>query len=88
MRVFARIENGIVQELHTAESDVSEKFHAALRWVEVTGQAVAEGFRETVGGFERQLEPKHQLPVPPTLAGLQAELAGLAARIATLQDAH
>ena len=83
MRVFARIEDGVVRELHATEQDVAEKFHAALRWVEVTGQEIAEGLRETEQGFVRPVESV-VAAVVPTVASLQAELAALSARIASL----
>lgn len=83
MRMFARIEDGVVRELHAAEEDIAERFHAALRWVEVTGQQVEEGFRETEAGLVRPVAAVEAV-VAPTVAELQAELAALAARIASL----
>jgi hypothetical protein len=50
MRIFARIENGVVKELLHTEEDIAGKFHAALRWVEVSGQEVREGWEEKVAG--------------------------------------
>lgn len=83
MRIFARIEDGVVRELHQAEDAIEGRFHAALRWVEVTGSEVGEGFVETAEGFARPAVVA-VAEVRPTLATLQAELAVLSARIAAL----
>ncbi len=85
MRVFARIEDGVVRELHRAEADVSGRFHAALRWVEVTGRDVREGFLETAAGFVAPVELAAEAVVEPTIGELQAAVAELAARIAAMQ---
>ncbi len=83
MRIFARIEDGVVRELHATEQAIEGRFHAALRWVEVTGEAVEQGFRETAEGFERPVEAA-VAAVAPSVATLRAELAALAARVAAL----
>jgi hypothetical protein len=81
--MFARIEDGVVRELHAAEDAIEGRFHAALRWVEVTGQEVEEGFVESGEGFVRPAEAA-VAAVAPSLASLRAELAALSARIAAL----
>ena len=85
MRVFARIEDGVVRELHWAEADISGRFHAALRWVEVTGRDVKEGFRETEAGFVAPVEEAVEAVMEPTIGELQAAVAELGARIAAMQ---
>ena len=82
MKLFARIENGIVAEVFATERKIADLFHPALVWVEATGQAVAEGFRHVEGVF---LPPEPQPPAaPPTAAQVQAQLAALAAQVAAL----
>jgi hypothetical protein len=84
MRLFARLENDVVKELHQTETDIEGKFHAALQFVEVTGQDIKEGFVKTAQGFVKPPEPANTAPPPPTLAELQATLAHLTSQIATL----
>jgi hypothetical protein len=52
MRIFARIENGIVAELLATEHDIATMFHPALHWVEATHvNGVAPGWRHDGTNF-------------------------------------
>jgi uncharacterized protein YceH (UPF0502 family) len=87
MRVFARIEDGVVRELHRTEEGIAGKFHPALRWVEVTGARVEERFRETEQGFAAPVEHAAEAAAEApgaALAALRTQLAALQARIEAL----
>lgn len=85
MRMFARVIDGAIAELLHSADEVAGRYHPALTWVEVTGRAVAVGWRAEGDGF---VSPPVEPPsAPPDLAMLQAELQALAARIALLQAA-
>jgi|GEM_PF-2472573 len=82
MKVYARIENGVVAELIEGD-DVAGRFHPSLRFVDVSGLGVLVGWLEADGRFVAPPPPSGQLPAPD-LASLQAELALLAAKIAAM----
>jgi hypothetical protein len=81
-RVYARVEDGQIAELATFDTSPATLFHPAVRWMDVTGQNVAVGWREAVGGFVPP--PPPEPAAPPSLADLQSQLAALAVKIAAL----
>ena len=84
MRTYARINSGTVAELLTTGQDITQLFHPSLHWVDVTGKPVEVGWVTTVTGFAAPTPPTASGPAPVTLAKLQAQLAELTARVATL----
>ncbi|MDE2197907.1 MAG: hypothetical protein KGJ41_02705 [Rhodospirillales bacterium] len=85
MKQYARVADGRIAELFSTDGDITRLFHASLRWVEVTGTAVAVGWVEKGAGFVAPALVPASLVVP-TVAELQAELATLSARIAALSS--
>jgi hypothetical protein len=84
MRTYARIQDGRVVELVATSSDISTMFHPALTWVDassVTG--IAEGWTYDGSVFSRTVVPEVVAPVL-SISGMQAQLAILAAQLATL----
>ena len=86
MNMFARIEHSVVAELFATAEDISTLFHAQLRWVDVTGRHVEVGWGYAGGVFTPPQPPIVVPPSMPTLAVLQAQLAQIAAQVATLQS--
>lgn len=86
MKTYARIAAGAVVELLHTPATLSDLFHPALRWVEITDPAVAIGWVQTASGLAAPPVPQPQVepPPPPTLAALQAQIAELAARVEAL----
>lgn len=84
MKMFSRIENGVVAELFSTHARMSDLFHPSLNWVEVTsGQPVCVGWLYADGNF---FPPPASPPAPPpTLAELQAQVAALTAQLAAIQ---
>jgi hypothetical protein len=87
MKIYARIQNGMVAELVSTGSDVSKMFHPELSWVDVTSvTGLAEGWTYDGTTFM----PPSPVPPPPTptLAQLEAQLSNLGAQIAALSKSH
>ena len=87
MKLYARIQNGMVAELVRTGSDVSKMFHPELSWIEVTSVAgLAEGWTHDGNTFmpPSPVPP----PPPPTLAQLEAQLSDLGAQIAALSKSQ
>jgi hypothetical protein len=81
-RTYARIENAAVAELLTTAAAPAELFHPALDWVDVTGQGVGVGWRQTEAGFAPSPAPPPA--PPPSVAELKQQLAALALQVAAL----
>ncbi len=82
MKTYARIEQGVVVEILTSAVDPHTIFYPSLQWQEVTSPGVLPGWLLTATGFTAPPTPTASMPVTPTLAQLQSELAALAAQIA------
>ena len=86
MRRFARVQDGRVAEVTAFTTDPVGIFHPDLCWVEVAEPSdVALGWLYDGTRFSEPVD--RVVPSPEiTLAGLQAQLAALTARIAALSD--
>ena len=84
MKIFARIQSGIVAELLTTTADPATLFSPLLQWQDVTGQSVQVGHIQSATGFTAPPPPAAVPITPPTIAQLQAELALLTQQIAAL----
>jgi hypothetical protein len=85
MRIYARIQNGIVAELLKTEGDITRMFNWALVWVDVSSQAdVAEGWHFDGTQFITPASPQPVAQIP-SITELQAQLAALSAQIAALR---
>jgi hypothetical protein len=83
MKIYARIQDGVVAELFRTASDMTVLFHPQITWIEVRPEtAVAEGW--TYDG--KSFAPPSAFPSAPgpTLEQLQAQLAVLNAHVAAL----
>ena len=86
MKTYARIDPaGIVAELLTTEADPATLFHPSLRWQDVSGMDVQVGWRAQDSGFSPPPAAASPTTVPD-IAALQAQLAALASKIASLQS--
>jgi hypothetical protein len=88
MKIYARIEDGVVAELLSIEGSIAGRFHPSLTWVDATGQAVAVGYRQLTGSF---VPPPAAATAPAasgtevaTIAELRAQLAAMSARVDAL----
>jgi len=84
MKTYARIQDGLVAELLKTDGDITNMFHPALIWTDVSSQAnVAEGWQFDGSNF---LPPTASPPTAatPTVDELQALLAVISARLETL----
>lgn len=83
MKTYARIQDGVVVELLSIDVDITDRYHPALIWLDVTSVvSIAPGWQKSALGF---LPPPAPPPVAvPTLAQLKAQLATIGAQLATL----
>lgn len=61
MKTYARIQDNTVVELFSTDGDISSMFHPALVWVDVTGQAVQQGWSYKDGAFSAPPLPSNDL---------------------------
>jgi hypothetical protein len=84
MKTYARIEDNMVRELVTTDTEIATLFHPSLRWVDVTGNDVQVGWVVVAGGGFAAPPAAQPMPMPPRLADLVAEIADLQAKLAAL----
>jgi hypothetical protein len=90
MNTYARIQNGVVAELIATDLNPAQLFNPGLQWVLVEASGVAPGWVASINSntgavsFAPPPPAAPSLPVVPSIAQLQAELAVLTAQIATL----
>ncbi len=83
MKTYARVEDSKVMELLTTDRVVSELFHPALVWREISSGTVQQGW--VVQGNSYTAPPPDTVRAAPVnLAELQAQVTALAVRIAAL----
>lgn len=83
MRDYARILDGRVAEIFSTDQDISTLFTPALLWVDVTGKQLTIGWTWDGSSFAAPAFPPPDVS-SPTLAELQAQVAALSARLASL----
>jgi hypothetical protein len=84
MKIYARIDNGLVAELLSTNGNIAAMFNPAIVWIDVTSQqGIAEGWSFDGTNFSPPpaLPP---VPAPLTIADMQAQIATLAAQLAAL----
>ena len=89
MKLYGRIQNGVVAELVSTDSAISTMFHPGLVWVDLTGQpGVAPGW---LWNGNQASPPAASAAVmvasPATLAELQSQISSLQARLVALTPA-
>jgi hypothetical protein len=84
MKVYARIQDGLVAELLTTDGEITSLFHPALVWVDVSSRAsIAAGWHFDGANFTPPPAPPPVAPAP-SIAELQTQLAAISAQLATL----
>lgn len=84
MKTYARIQDGLVAELMTTGSDVTQMFHPSLIWIDVSADTpIKEGWRFDGKGFSPPHEPTEPASAL-TVGELQAQLASIEAKLAAL----
>jgi hypothetical protein len=90
MKVYGRIQDGVVAELLTTNLPIATMFHPALVWVDLTSEVgVAPGW---VWNGSQAHAPVLDVPratiAPDTLSDLQGQIARLQIRLAALTPSH
>ena len=84
MKIYARIQDGLIAELLRTDDDITGLFNPALSWVDVSSQPdIAEGWHFDGTNFTPPSPPPPGAP-GPTIAELQTQLAALSAQLAAL----
>ena len=84
MKMYARIQDGLIAELLQTDSDITSLFNPALTWVDVSSLSdIAEGWHFDGTNFTRP-SPLPPAAPGPTITELQTQLAALSAQIAAL----
>jgi hypothetical protein len=87
MKIYARIDNGMVAELLSTDGNIATMFNSAIVWIDVTSQqGIAEGWSFDGASFSPPPAPP-PAPGAPTIADMQAQIATLAAQLAALSTA-
>jgi hypothetical protein len=86
MKIYARIDNGMVAELLATDGNIAAMFNPAILWIDVTSQQeIAEGWSFDGANFAPPpAPPPAPAPAAPTIADMQARIATLAAQLAAL----
>ncbi len=80
LKTFARLEDGTVAEIFRTAVDVSELFHPAVAWRNITEHPeVKIGWTHDGASFSPPSDVT--APTPPSLAELQAQLNAIEAQI-------
>jgi len=86
MKIYARIQNGLVAELLTTDKDIRTMFHPALIWIDVTSQPdIRYGWQFDGGNFSPPVVLPSAPPLP-TISDLQAQITALSAQLAALSN--
>ena len=84
MRIYARIQDGVVAEILETGLDITQLFVPTLVWVDISAQpGITDGWHYDGKGFS----PPYDVPSAPhvpTILELQAQLAALSAQIVAL----
>ena len=84
MKMYARIDAGVVAELLRTEADPAKLFHPSLRWVVTTDPAIAVGWVAKADTFVPPPMPEAPAASAPTLMQLHARILELEAQVAAL----
>ena len=88
MKIYARVQGGVVAERFSTDADISELFSPRLTWVDITNfPDVKECWTYDGSNFSPPAPAYKEQLTPPTIASLQAQLNALTAQIAALVKA-
>jgi hypothetical protein len=84
MKMYARIQDGVVAELLRTDGDISTMFHSTISWVDVSSEVgISDGW-----SFDgKNFTPQTAVPTVervPTIPELQAQIAAISAQLAAL----
>jgi hypothetical protein len=88
MKLYARIQDGVVAELLRTDGDISTMFHPTISWVDVSSEVeISDGWSFDGRNFT---PPPAAPPVAKvsTIAELQAQIATISARLAALSKSE
>jgi hypothetical protein len=84
MKMYARIQDGLVAELLRTDGDITTMFHPAIVWIDVSSEpGVSDGWRFDGKTFTPP-PPSPSTAALPTIADLQARLVAIGAQLEAL----
>jgi hypothetical protein len=84
MRLYARIQDGVVAELLATDGDITTMFNPALLWVDISSRPEISAGWQLDGTEFIAPSPAPPAAPPLTIAELQAQIAQLSAQLTAL----